>query len=107
MSELECEMIISGIIMAIGIAIFLAMVIVQSVDYPYEYKLNKRYVIEGLIGIIIFVICLPIFIRSCKIYYSPELSHKRLVNDLDKVEKELQKFYIDYPEFKENENEIY
>ena len=101
MAELECVMIVSAIIMGIGIAIFIAMVITQIIDYSYEHKLNKGYVITSIIGFIIFIICLPIFIKSCKIYYSPELSHERLLNDLDKAEKELQKFYIDHPEFKE------
>ncbi len=103
MSELECEMIISGIIMAIGIAVFLAMAIIQIVDYPYTHGFNKGCVIAGVIGLIVGIICLLIFIKSCKIYYSPELSHERLLNDLDKTEKELQKFYIDHPEFRENE----
>ena len=101
MAELECVLLSSGIIMAIGIAVFLAMVIVQIIDYPYEHKLSKAYVITGIIGIIIVVISLPIVIRSWKIYYSPELSHERLLDGLDKAEKELQKFYIDHPEFKE------
>lgn len=102
MSELECVMLVSAIVMGIGIATFIAMAIVQIVDYPYEHGLNKKYVIAGVIGFIIFIICLPIFIRSWKIYCSPELSHERLLNDFDKAEKELQKFYIDHPEFKEN-----
>ena len=101
MAELECGMLVSAIIMSIGLSIFIAMVIIQIIDYPYEHRLNKRCVIAGIIGFIIFIICLPIFIRSCKIYYSPELSHERLLNDFDKAEKELQKFYIDHPEFKE------
>lgn len=99
MIDLECVLIISAIIMAIGIAILIAMVIVQIIDYPYQ--LNKGYMIAGIIGLIIFLISLPIFVRSWKIYYSPELSHERLVKNVDKAEKELQKFYIDYPEFKE------
>lgn len=101
MSELECVMLVSAIIMAIGIAILIAMVIMQIMDYSYEHKLNKGYVIASIIGFIVFIICLPIFIKSCKIYYSPKLSHERLLNGLDKAEKELQKFYIDHPEFKE------
>ena len=101
MSELECVMISSGIIMAIGIAILIVMIILQIIDYQYKHKLNKRYVIASIIGFIMFVICIPIFIRSFKIYYSPKLSHERLLNDLDKTEKELQKFYIDHPQFKE------
>ena len=101
MLELECVMMFSGIIMAIGIAILIVMIILQIIDYPYKHKLNKRYVIASIIGFIIFIICLPIFIKSCKIYYSPELSHERLLNDLNRAEKELQKFYIDHPEFKE------
>lgn len=103
MSELECVMITSGIIMCIGISVFLAMTIIQIIDYPYEHKLDKGHVIAGIIGFIIFIICLFIFIRSYKIYYSPESSHERLLNDLNRVEKELQKFYIDHPQFKEIE----
>lgn len=101
MLELECVMLVSAIIMAIGLAIFIAIAIIAISDYPYKHKLNKGYAIASIIGFIIFIICLSIFIKSCKIYYSPELSHERLLNDLDKAEKELQKFYIDHPEFKE------
>lgn len=101
MLELECVMITSGIIMAIGISVFLAMTIIQIMDYSYEDRLDKGYVIASIIGFIIFIICLPIFIKSCKIYYSLELSHEKLLNDLNRAEKELQKFYIDHPEFKE------
>lgn len=102
MAELECGMLVSAIIMSIGLSVFIAMAIIQLSDYPYKHKLNKRYVITGIIGFIIFIISLFIFVKYCKIYYSPELSHGRLLNDLDKAEKELQKFYIDHPEFKRN-----
>ena len=106
MAELECVLTISAIIMAVGIGILIAIAIVQIVDYQYEHKLNKGYVIAGIIGLVILVISLPIFVRSYKMYYSPELSYERLVKNLDKAEKELQKFYIDYPEFRgEIENE--
>ena len=102
MAELEHVMLSSAIIMAIGLSVFIAMAIIQLSDYPYKHKLNKRYVITSIIGFIIFIISLPIFVRYCKIYYSPELSHERLLNGFNKAEKELQKFYIDHPEFKEN-----
>ena len=101
MAELECGMLVSAIIMSIGLSVFIAMAIIQLSDYPYKHKLNKRCVITGIIGFIIFIISLPIFVRYCKIYYSPELSYERLLNDLDKAGKELQKFYVDHPEFKE------
>lgn len=101
MAELECGMLVSAIIMSIGLSVFIAMAIIQLGDYPYKHKLNKRYVIPGIIGFIIFIISLLIFVRYCKIYYSPELSYERLLNDLDKAGKELQKFYVDHPEFKE------
>ena len=101
MTELECIMLFSGI-MSIGISIFIAMAIILIVDYPDKHRLNKRYMIPGIIGLIISIISLSIFVRSCKIYYSPELSHERVLNGFNKAEKELQKFYIDHPEFKEN-----
>ena len=100
MLELECVLTISAIIMIIGITILIAIVIVQIVDYRYEHRLNKGYMITGIIGLVIFVISLLIFVRSYKMYCSPELSYERLVKNVDKAEKELQKFYIDYPEFR-------
>ena len=33
----------------------------------------------------------------------PENKYERLLNDLDRAEKNLQKFYIDHPEFKEEQ----
>lgn len=101
MIELEYVMMFSGIIMAIGLGFFIGMLIIQIVDYPYGHRLNKGCVITCIISFIVSVISLTIFIRSCKIYYSLELSHVRLLNKRDKAEKGLQKFYIDHPEFKE------
>ena len=103
MSELECILTIGAIIMAVGIAMILAIAVVQIIDYQYKHRLKKGYVITGIIGLVIFIISLPIFVRSYKMYYSPESRHERLLNDLDEAEKELQKFYIDHPEYKENE----
>lgn len=103
MFEPDCVMIFSGIIMAIGLGFFVGMGIIQIVDYPYGHKLNKGYMITIVVALIVSIISLLIFVKSCKIYYSPELSYERLVKSIDKAEKGLKKFYIDHPEFKENE----
>lgn len=98
------QFVISSIICAIGIAIFLATTILliwNLVDGYAFMSINKGYLIAGIIGLVIFVISLFFLVKYYRLYNSPNVVHERLLNGLDKAEKELQKFYIDHPEFKE------
>lgn len=41
----------------------------------------------------------------CRHDNSPEIQYQKLLKDVDKANKELQKFYIDHPEYKLEEEE--
>ena len=95
---------ISIIICAIGIGVFLATTILLIWNLVDGYGfMNEGYIIAGMIGLVIFFISLFFVVKYYKLSNSPNVVHERLLNDLDKTEKELQKFYIDHPDFKENE----
>ena len=95
----DIQFAISIIICAIGIGVFVAttiMLIWNLVDgYGFMSIHDKWYIIAGIIGLIIFFISLSFVVKYYKLLNSPNVVHERLLNDLDKAEKELQKFYID------------
>lgn len=97
------QLIASAIIFSISTSIFIAMIIFLIINLLYRDYKNKGYIITAIITFIILVISLFFVIKYYRLSNSPNVVHERLLNDLDKAEKELQKFYIDYPEFKENE----
>ena len=101
----DVQFVISSIICAIGIALFLATTILLIWNLVDGYNAmsiyNKRYIIAGIIGLVIFFISLFFVVKYYKLSNSPNVVHERLLNNLDKAEKELQKFYIDHPQFKE------
>jgi len=101
----DIQFAISIIICAIGIAVFLAttfLLIWNLVDgYDFMSIRGKGYIIASMIGLVIFFISLFFVVKYYKLSNSPNVVHERLLNNLDKAEKELQKFYIDHSEFKE------
>ena len=102
----DIQLAVSAIIFAIGIGVFLSMVIVLIISLTERHCYvanNKGCIIAAIIGLVIGAISLFFVIKYYKLSTSPEVIHQGLLNDLDKAEKELQKFYIDHPEFKENE----
>lgn len=103
----DIQFAISIIICAIGIGVFLATTILliwNLVDgYGFMSIRDKGYIIAGIIGLVIFTISLFFVVKYYKLSNSPKVVHERLLNDLDKAEKELQKFYVDHPDFKEKE----
>jgi hypothetical protein len=101
---LDIQFTVSIIFCAIGIGMFLAMTIVFIVNLIngyFEISDNKVYIITAIIGLVIFYVSLFFVIKYYKLFNSPNVVHERLLDDLDKAEKELQKFYIDHPQFKE------
>ena len=54
-------------------------------------------------GVVFFLSLITSVIKATDKYNEPENKYERLLNDIDKANKELQKFYIDYPEFKEEQ----
>lgn len=100
----DIQFAISIIICAIGIGVFLATTILLIWNLVDGYGfMNEGYIIAGMIGLVIFFISLFFVVKYYKLSNSPNVVHERLLNNLDKTEKELQKFYIDHPDFKENE----
>ena len=101
----DVQFVISSIICAIGIAVFLATTILliwNLIDgYAFMSIHSKGYIIAGIIGLVVFFISLFFVIKYYKLSNSLEIVHERLLNNLNKAEKELQKFYIDHPQFKE------
>lgn len=55
------------------------------------------------LGVGFFLSLFAFAIVATKWKNTPENKHERLLNDLDRAEKNLQKFYIDHPEFKEEQ----
>lgn len=103
---LNIQFTVSIIFCAIGIGMFLAMTIVFIVNLIngyFEISDNKVYIITAIIGLVIFYVSLFFVIKYYKLFNSPNVVHERLLDDLDKAEKELQKIYIDHPQFKETE----
>ena len=76
------------------ILLFSGIILVFSQD-------NEKFYIMVGIGILFLFSAIPL-ISNLKKYYSAEETYKRLTNNIDSAEKNLQKFYIDHPEFKEN-----
>ncbi len=100
---LDLQIAFSVIGCGIGIVAFLVPFILLMIDIHNNSPLDIGYFISMVIGILIFALSLAFTIRFLKIYNSPDITYERLQNNIDEAEKELQKFYIDYPEFKENE----
>ena len=98
---LDLQIGISVIVCGIGIVVFLVPFILLMVDIHNDSPIDMGYFISMVIGILIFALSLAFTIRYVKIYNSPDVMYERLQNNIDKAEKNLQKFYIDYPEFKE------
>ena len=102
----DIQFAVSVCICAIGIGLFLGMVIVlicnQTNGYDFTSSYNRGYIITAIIGLVIFTISLFFVVKYYKLFNSLDVVYKRLLNDLNKADKELQKFYIDHPEFKEN-----
>ena len=99
---------VSGVICAIGMGLFISMgiaLVLALIDDSSCYVNNKGCIIAAIIGLIVFVISLFFVIKYYRLSVAPQFVHKELLNDLDEAEKELQKFYIDHPEFKEVQDE--
>lgn len=105
----DIQLAVSGIICVIGMGLFIgmgiALVLALIDDSSCDVVNNKGCIIAAIIGLIVFVISLFFVIKYYRLSNTTEVVHERLLNDLDKAEKELQKFYIDHPEFKETQDE--
>lgn len=103
----DAQIVISAIIFSAGMGLFITMIIFLIENLVDGYRLtsifNKGYRVAAIIGLVISAVSSFFLIKYCRLSNSSNAIHERLVNDLDKAGKELQKFYIDHPEFKENE----
>lgn len=98
------QLIVSAIILCVGMGLFIVTMIFLLVDLgDKDFISDKGYIITAIIGLVISAISLFFVVKYYRLSNTTEVVHERLLNDLDKAEKELQKFYIDHPEFKENE----
>ena len=97
------QLLASAIIFSVGMALFIVMIIFLLVDLGDKdfFDKDKGYIITAIIGFVISAISLFFVIKYYRLSNTLEFVHERLLNDLDKAEKELQKFYIDHPQFKE------
>lgn len=98
------QLLASAIIFSVGISLFIITMIFLLVDLgdkDFTFDKDKGYIITAIIGLVISAISLFFIVKYCRLSNTTEVVHERLLNDLDKAEKELQKFYIDHPEFKE------
>ena len=106
----DIRLVVSGIICAISMGLYISMVVALVLalimdDSSCYVVNNKGCIIAAIIGLVISAISLFFVIKYYRLSTSPEFVHERLLNDLDEAEKELQKFYIDHPEFKETQDE--
>lgn len=93
-----------------GIICVLLIFLVLIMMFDINYKIIKTLNIRVIIGL---TCCISLigFAISRSIYDGKPINkHKVLVNNiesaernLEKTKRELEKFYIDYPQFKENE----
>lgn len=93
MLDLQITFSLLGTALGLGL-LFTGIILVFSQDD------EKFYIMVG-IGFLFLFSVIPL-VSSLKKYYSAEETYKRLTNIIDSAEKDLQKFYIDHPEFKEN-----
>lgn len=83
------------------IGVILGLILLFSgVILAFLQNNTKFYIMVGVGFLFLFNIIH--LVSSLKKYYSAEETYKRLTHIIDSTEKELQKFYIDHPEFKEN-----
>ena len=92
---LDLQITFSAIGTGLGLGLIFAGIILA-----FSENDEKFYIMVG-IGFLFLFSVIPL-VSSLKKYHSAEETYKRLTNNIDNAEKELQKFYIDHPEFKEN-----
>ena len=99
------QLTVSCIVCVISLALFFAIMIILINDLCNGHRLTisdkKECMITAIIGLVIFVISLFFFIKYYTLPDSPNVVHERLLDNLDRVEEELKKFYMNNPEFKE------
>lgn len=93
---LDLQIAFSSIGIALGLVLLFAGIILV-----FSKNDSSFYIMVGA-GFLFLFSVIPL-VLSLKKYYSAEETYKRLTSIIDNAEKELQKFYIDHPEFKENE----
>ena len=93
---LDLQIAFSSIGIALGLILLFAGIILV-----FSKNDSSFYIMVG-VGFLFLFSVIPL-VLSLKKYYSAEETYKRLTNIIDSAEKELRKFYIDHPEFKENE----
>ena len=88
--------VIITILSMVGIIVFATL----AADAENNLWLGIFAILSGF-SIIVFIATRALFLtREDR---NPELKHKTLIENRDSAEKELMKFYIDHPEFKEEE----
>ena len=97
----DVQLTISTAICATSLALFLAIMITSINDSCLTISDGKGCIITLIILFIISVISLFFIIKYYRLSNSPNVVHERLLDDLDKAEEELKKFYINNPQFKE------
>lgn len=92
-------LVVGLILITLGLIGFLSFFIIYS-----DSGESKHSVISIIGGIILLLGIWGVSIY-CRHVDSPEIQYQKLLKDVDKANKELQKFYIDYPEYKLGEQE--
>ena len=94
-------------LITLGIVLMIIGIVLLVISLSVISDKGPIWLIGCLMGIVIFVIGAILTSINVNRYDGvtnrPEQMYQRLLNNLDKAEKDLQKFYIDYPEFKEIE----
>ena len=87
-------MLVLVLLLSVALGVF-SFILIRLDENDFQYYL----------GAVLLILAFSLFAFSSvslKIKYDePSKKYIRLVNDIDRAEKELQKFLIDYPEFKE------
>lgn len=93
---LDLQLTFSAIGTALGFGLIFAGIILILLEN------NKNFYIMIGVGFLFLFSVIPL-VLTLKKYHSAEETYKRLTNNIDSAKKELLKFYIDHPEFKESE----
>lgn len=92
-------LVVGLIFITFGLSVFVAFLII------YSDSQELKHMVISIIGGIMALLGVWGTSIYCRHDNSPEIQYQKLLTDIDEANKELQKFYIDHPEYKLEEKE--
>ena len=81
-----------------SLALFIVFIILTAYNIDNDYR-----IICVILALFFFLSLFAFGVAISERNNKPENKYEKLLNDLDRADKNLQKFYIDHPEFKEEQ----